>query len=173
MISNQLNRREFLTKTAMSGIGAALTTVATVKAGEKQKNKQKSKRKTKLSTPQAEKIGWRLACQLYTFRDRSFYEALDAISSLGIRNVEPCFFLPLDKKRLDLMTSEALPPDVGREMKARLKDYGIRMLHYYAPIDGNTGNFRKIFDFAKEMGVKTLVAEPPAEVFEKLDELCS
>ena len=165
MISDKLNRREFLTKTAISGLSAALTTAATVKAGEKQK--------TKLSTPHAEKIRWRLACQLYTFRDRSFYEALEAISSLGIRNVEPCFFLPLDKKRPDLMTSEALPPNVRRELKARLKDYGIKMPHYYAPVDGNTANFRKIFDFAKEMGVKTLVAEPPAEVFEKLDEICN
>ncbi|MHC4643287.1 MAG: sugar phosphate isomerase/epimerase family protein, partial [Planctomycetota bacterium] len=58
-------------------------------------------------------------------------------------------------------------------MKARLNDYGIRMLHYYAPVDGNTKNFRKLFDFATAMGVKTLVAEPPAEVFEKLDELCN
>ena len=173
MISDQLNRREFLARTAISGLSAALTTAATVKAGEKQKKKQKPEQKTKLSTPQAQKIGWRLACQLYTFRDRSFYEALDAISSLGIRNVEPCFFLPLDKKRPDLMTSEALPPDVRRELKARLKDYGIRMPNYYAPVDGNTANFRKIFDFAKEMDVRTLVAEPPAEVFEKLDELCS
>ncbi|MHC4087516.1 MAG: sugar phosphate isomerase/epimerase family protein [Planctomycetota bacterium] len=165
MISEQLSRREFFARTAMSGIGAALTTVASAK--------ERKKQKTKLSTPRAQKIGWRLACQLYTFRDRSFYEALNAISSLGIRNVEPCFFLPLDKKRPDLKTSEALPPNVRREMKARLKDYGIRMINYYAPVDGNTGNFRKIFDFAKEMGVKTLVAEPPAEVFEKLDELCS
>jgi sugar phosphate isomerase/epimerase len=149
----------------MSGIGVALTTVASAK--------ERKKRKTKLSTPRAQKIGWRLACQLYTFRDRSFYEALDAISSLGIRIVEPCFFLPLDKKHPDLKTSEALPQDVRREMKARLRDYGIRMPHYYAPVDGNTKNFRKIFDFAKEMGVRTLVAEPPAEVFEKLDELCS
>ena len=130
MISDKLNRREFLTKTAISGLSAALTTAATVKAGEKQKAKQK----TRLSTPQAEKIRWRLACQLYTFRDRSFYEALEAISSLGIRNVEPCFFLPLDKKRPDLMTSEALPPNVRRELKARLKDYGIKMPHYYAPV---------------------------------------
>ncbi len=79
MISNQLNRREFLTKTAISGLSAALTTAATVNASEK--------KKTKLSTPRAQKIGWRLACQLYTFRDRSFYEALVVISSLGIRNV--------------------------------------------------------------------------------------
>jgi sugar phosphate isomerase/epimerase len=171
MISEQLNRRKFFARTAISGIGAALAT--TVKAGEKKKNKQKRKQRTKLSTPRAQKIGWRLACQLYTFRDRSFYEALDAISSLGIRNVESCFFLPLDKKRPDLKTSEALPTDVRREIKARLKDYGIRMINYYAPVDGNTANFRKIFDFAKEMGAKTLVAEPPAEVFEKLDELCN
>jgi len=172
MMSDQFNRREFFAKTAISGLSAALTTAATVKAGEKQKTKQKAKKKTKLNTPSAEKIGWRLACQLYTFRDRSFYEALEAISSLGIRYVEPCFFLPLDKKRPDLRTSESLPPDVRRELKARLKDYGIRMINYYAPVDGNTANFRKIFDFAKEMGARTLVAEPPAEVFEKLDELC-
>ena len=165
MISEQLNRREFLTKTAISGLSAALTATASAK--------ERKKQKTKLSTPNAEKIRWRLACQLYTFRDRSFYEALDAISSLGIRNVEPCFFLPLDKKQPDLMTSESLPPNVRRELKSRLKDYGIRMINYYAPVDGNTKNYRKIFDFAKEMGVKTLVAEPPAEVFEKLDELCS
>ena len=171
MMSHQFNRREFFARTAISGMGAALATTA--KAGEKQKSKQQRKQRTKLSTPNAQKIGWRLACQLYTFRDRSFYEALDAISSVGIRNVEPCFFLPLDKKRPDLMTSEALPPDVRREMKTRLRDQGIRMPNYYAPIDGNADNFRKIFDFAKEMGVRTLVAEPPAEVFEKLDELCN
>jgi sugar phosphate isomerase/epimerase len=171
MMSNQFNRREFFARTAISGLSAALA--ATAKAGEKKKKRQKPERKTQLSTPNAQKIGWRLACQLYTFRDRSFYEALDAISSLGIRNVEPCYFLPLDKKRPDLKTSEALPPDVRREMKARLRDYGIRMPNYYAPVDGNTANFRKIFDFAKEMGVRTLVAEPPAEVFEKLDELCN
>lgn len=165
MTPDQLNRREFLTRTATSTVGAALTMVATAKAGKKQK--------TRSSTPRAEKIGWRIACQLYTFRDRSFYEALDAISSLGIRNVEPCFFLPLDKERPGLMTSESLSPNLRRELKARLKDYGIRMINYYAPIDGNTKNFRRIFDFAGEMGVKTLVAEPPAEVFEKLDELCN
>ena len=32
--------------------------------------------------------------------------------------------------------------------------------------------YRKIFDFAREMGVETLVAEPPAEIFETLDGLC-
>ncbi|UCG56699.1 MAG: sugar phosphate isomerase/epimerase [Phycisphaerales bacterium] len=165
MISDQLNRREFLTRTGTLGVGAALAAAGPAQAGRKQR--------IKVSTPRAQKMGWRIACQLYTFRDRSFYEALDVISNLGIRYVEPCFFLPLDKERPDLKTSESLSPEVRRELKMRLDDLGIRMVNYYAPVDGNTGNFRKIFDFAKEMGVRTLVAEPPAEVFDKLDELCA
>lgn len=163
-MSDQLNRRDFLAKTATLGTGAVFAAAGTARAGRKQR--------TKLSTPQAQKIGWRVACQLYTFRDRSFYEALEVISSLGIRYVEPCFFLPLDKKRPDLRTSELLSPDVRRELKKRLDDRGIKMINYYAPVDDNTENFHKIFDFGKEMGVKTLVAEPPAEVFDKLEELC-
>jgi sugar phosphate isomerase/epimerase len=164
MISDQLNRREFLTKTGAWGLGASLAGVAT--AGDARKPRPR------LSTRRANRLGWRIACQLYTFRDRSFYEALDVIAGLGIRNVEPCFFLRLDKERPDLLTSEALSPSHRRELKARLADRGVKMVNYYAPVDGNTENFRKIFDFAKEMGVETLVAEPPAEVFDKLDQLC-
>jgi sugar phosphate isomerase/epimerase len=162
-MSDQLNRRELLTRAGVLGVIAALATAPAEAWG---------KENAKLSTPRAQRMGWRMACQLYTFRDRSFYEALDAISTLGIRYVEPCFFLPLDKERPDLKTSESLSPDVRRELKKSLDDHGVKMINYYAPVDGNVQNFRKIFDFAKEMGVKTLVAEPPAEVFDKLEELC-
>jgi sugar phosphate isomerase/epimerase len=125
-----------------------------------------------LSTPQAQKIGWRLSCNLYTFRDRSFYEALDVIAGLGICCVEPAFFLPLSKEQPGLKTSEALTPEQRREMKKRLDDRGMQMPSYYAPLEADATAFRKVFDFAKEMGVQTLVAEPPAEVFETLDRLC-
>ncbi len=164
MMSNQYNRREFLTKTGIWAAGTVLATTAMAKARKKQN--------AKLSTPRARKIGWRIACQLYTFRDRSFYEALEVISGLGIRIVEPCYFLLLDKKRPDLKTNEALSQNIRSELKKRLNDHGVKMVNYYAPVEGNTNNFRKIFDFAKEMGVKTLVAEPPAEVFDQLEELC-
>ena len=57
-------------------------------------------------------------------------------------------------------------------MKQRMSDLGISMPNYYAPIEGDKGAYRKIFDFAKEMDVETLVAEPPPEMFETLDGLC-
>ena len=165
MLSDQINRREFFIRTGAWGTGSLLAMAASSDAGKK--------KRVKLSTPSARKIGWRLACQLYTLRDRSFYEALDVIAKLGIRNVEPCFFLPLSKENPDLKTSESLPPNMRRELRKRLDDYGIKMVNYYAPVDSKTEAFRKIFDFAKEIGVKTLVAEPPTEVFDKIEELCN
>ncbi len=159
MGANQLSRRGFL-----MAAGAALA-VATRGAAAEAK-------KVKLSTPNAEKLGWRLSCGLYTFRDRTFYEAIDVIAGLGIVNVEPAFFLPLSKEQPDLKTSESLSAEQRREMKKRLDDRGLKMASYYAPLEADASAFRKVFDFAKEMGVETLVAEPPMEVVEKLDGLC-
>jgi sugar phosphate isomerase/epimerase len=156
------NRREFVARTGAWAVSATLGMRAV--AAEKQRAQS--------GTPNAEKMGWRLACQLYTFRDRSFYEALDAIATLGIRNVEPCFFLKLDKKRPKLKTNESLSPDLRRELKNRLADRGMKMTNYYAALDADSSVFRKIFDFAREMGVESLVAEPPVEVFDALEQLC-
>jgi sugar phosphate isomerase/epimerase len=164
MIANGLSRRGFLAVAGGLGTGAVLAMATRGAAEETQK--------AKVGTPNAEKIGWRLSCNLYTFRDRSFYEALDVIASLGIRRVEPAFFLPLSKEQPDLKTSESLTPAQRKEMKKRLDDRGLEMASYYAPLDADTTAFRKVFDFAKEMGVETLVAEPPAEVIETLDGLC-
>jgi len=180
MKSDKIGRREFLVKSGAWGAGAAFATAfgaetqdtpAKPKVDKPAKPKAE-KQKIKLSTPSAEKMGWRIACQLYTFRDRSFYEALDVIASLGIRNVEPAYFLPLSKEKPDLKTNESLSADLRRELKQRLADHGMKMINYYAPINADAGAFRKIFDFANEMGVETLVAEPPAELFSALDELC-
>jgi len=164
MIANGLSRRGFLVAAGGLGTGVVLAMAPLGRAEEMEK--------VKLSTPNAEKIGWRLSCNLYTFRDRSFYEALEVIAGLGIRNVEPAFFLPLSKEQPDLKTSEALTPAQRKEMKKRIDDRGMKMASYYASLEADTSGFRKVFDFAKEMGVETLVAEPPAEVFETLDGLC-
>ena len=167
MTSNICSRREFLGRAVASGAGMALGMGSLSRAAD-----QPARKQARLSTPNAEKRGWRLCCQLYTFRDRSFYEALDVSAGIGVCRVEPAFFLPLSKEQPDLKTSEALPQDKRREMKLRMSDLGITMPNYYAPLEGDKGAYRKIFDFAKEMGVETLVAEPPPETFEALDGLC-
>ncbi len=167
MISNACNRREFLRCAIVAGAGADLAMTAGSWAAEAPAAKPVS-----LGTPEAEKLGWRISCGLYTFRDRSFYEALTVIGGMGVQHVEPCFFLPLSKQQPALKTSEALSPEQRGEMKQRMNDLGMSMPSYYAPLEGDEKAYRKIFDFAKEMGVETLVAEPPPETFEALDKLC-
>jgi sugar phosphate isomerase/epimerase len=164
MVPSGLSRRGFLAAAGGVGMGAVLAMTGKSEAEQPQK--------VKLSTPNAEKLGWQVSCGLYTFRDRSFYEALEVIAGLGIRRIEPAFFLQLSKEQPDLKTSEALTPAQRKEMKKRIEDHGLEMKSYYAPLDADTNAFRKVFDFAKEMGAETLVAEPPAPVFEALDKLC-
>ncbi len=160
-------RRAFLARTIVAGVGAPLAMSPLARAAE-----QAARKQAKLSTPNAEKLGWQICCQLYTFRDRSFYEALEVLASLGVRRVEPAFFLPLSKEHPELKTSEGLNPAQRREVKVRLNDLGMSMPNYYAPIEGDKDAYRKIFDYAKEMGVETLVAEPPLDTLETLDALC-
>lgn len=162
------NRRKFLERAAMAAATGALGMAPSSWAAS-----PGASQSVMPATPNAEKLGWRLCCQQYTFRDRTFYEALSVIAGMGVRCVEPAFFLPLSKERQDLKTSEALAPDMRREMKKRMDDLGIKMPNYYAPIEGDKGVYRKIFDFAKEMGTETLVAEPPIEALATLDDLCA
>jgi len=164
---NICNRRVFLGRTVISGVGAMLAPGSLARAAAPGR-----RRRTKPGTPRAEKLGWRLSCQLYTFRDRSFYEALEVLAEMGLRRVEPAFFLPLSKERPDLKTSENLSPAQRREMKERMRDLGFTMPTYYAPLEKDTSGYRKVYDFAKEMGVETLIAEPPPENFGALDKLC-
>lgn len=125
------------------------------------------------STPSARKIGWSVACQLYTFRRFSFYEALEMIAKLGVAYVEPCFFLGLDQKRPELKTGESLSPRLRKEMKLRMADHGISMPNYYSGIGADRDAAVKAFEFAKEMGATTIVAEPPAEAFDMVEKLCN
>src|ERR1035437_4297377 len=146
MNSNLCNRRAFLARAVASGTGATFALNSLTWAAD-----QPARKRAKLGTPHAEKLGWRLCCQLYTFRDRSFYEALEVLADMGVLRVEPAFFLPLSKEHPELKTSESLTPAQRREVKQRLKDMGMSMPNYDAPIEANKDAYRKVFEFAKEM----------------------
>ncbi len=125
-----------------------------------------------ISTPAAETLGWRMAVQLYTYRRFPLYEALDKIAALGVRHLELCFFLKLDKDRPSLTTSDNLPPEVRKELKAKLDDRGMALSAFYAELGANADKAKKIFDFCKEMGAGVIVAEPPPEAFDMIETLC-
>jgi sugar phosphate isomerase/epimerase len=101
-----------------------------------------------------------------------FYEAIEKIDQLGLKHLEPCFFLKLDADRPGLTTSEALSADVREELKEKLAERNMKMTNYYAQVDTDEAAARKTFEFAREMGTETIIAEPPAEAFDMIEGLC-
>ncbi len=159
-----VDRRTFLGVAASAGMGVALGgAFGRTCAGAEV---------LKVALTNAKKLGWTLSCQLYTFRDRSFYEAIETIAALGFESVEPAFFLPLAKDNKDVQVNEKLDAAARKELKKRLADAGLAMKNFYGDLGADTADSRKKFDFAKEMGVETFVAEPPPEACEAIDRLC-
>jgi sugar phosphate isomerase/epimerase len=78
----------------------------------------------------------------------------------------------LDSKRPKLTTSENLLPAQRKEMRQRMDDYGISMSNYYANLTTDREAAVVVFDFAQEMGVQTIVAEPPPEALDMIEKLC-
>ena len=125
-----------------------------------------------LSTPNMEKLGWRLSVQLYTYRRYPLFEALDKVAALGIRRIEPLTALKVDAKRPDLLANEDLPPDVRNQLKTMLADRGMFLSSIFANFTGKPGQAKRLFDFCKEMGTEVIVAEPPADTLDLIEKLC-
>lgn len=117
--------------------------------------------------PHAQELGWRLGCQAWTFNDGTFYEAIHKTASLGLHYIEA---FPNQKLRADqpgVRVNEDLPAAVRREIKRHLADRGVQLVSF-----GVGGYSRRIFEFAKEMGIENLVSEPPFDAFDHIDKLC-
>ncbi len=118
-----------------------------------------------------EKLGWTLGCQHYTFRRYPLYEAAPIMARLGFSMVEACFFLPLDKDQPGLVVNETLSAEKRAELKQRLQSLGLPMLQFYADLGADEAKAKAVFEFAKSLDVRTIVAEPPAEALGMLDDL--
>jgi sugar phosphate isomerase/epimerase len=158
-----MDRREFLRNSGLAAGAAAAGLWGGRFPGAQQ---------VEISTPCAEKLGWRMAVQLYSYRRYPFYEAMERIAALGVRHVEICFFLGLDKARPKLKTNEDLGPDVRKELKDKLSEKGMSLSSFYADLGANADKAKRIFEFCREMGAGMIVAEPPASALEMIDRLC-
>ena len=123
--------------------------------------------------PHAERIGWKLGCQAYSFHRFTFTEAVAKTASLGLHYIE-CFpGQKLSKEKPTIETGVSMSPETRTEVKKILADAGLNMISYgVCPLSKDEAESRKTYDFAKEMGIEILVAEPPQEAFDTLDKLC-
>ena len=122
--------------------------------------------------PATEVLGWRLGCQAYSFNRFSFFEAIDKVASLGLHCIEA-----YNGQLLSVELGDAtFGPDMSAEMKAAVKvklyDSDVRLLNYgVVGLSADEAASRKVFDFAREMGIETICAEPPEEAFDLIEKL--
>ncbi len=118
--------------------------------------------------PDAEKLGWRLATQAYTFRGGTFFEAVDKTAAIGVKYIEA---YPGQKVSKDI--NDKMGPGMKKEtveaVKAKLKEKGVTLVNFgVTSIPGNEAEAHKMFDWAKEMGLETIVTESTPEFLDKL-----
>jgi sugar phosphate isomerase/epimerase len=168
-MSRQFDRRYFLKTTGAVGAGIGMTGLH----GSLLRAAPGAAAAAAHGAPHAEKIGWRLGCQAWSFNRFTLYQAIDKTASLGLHVIEGNDALPLDKKRPGSRLNPSLPANLRKEVKAKLADAGVKLASYgVCPLHKDMAASRQMFDFAKDMGLETLVAEPPEDAFDTLDKLC-
>ncbi|TWT64854.1 sugar phosphate isomerase/epimerase family protein [Allorhodopirellula solitaria] len=104
----------------------------------------------------------KLGIQLYSLRGYDVNEALQHAADLGFEQVE--FYsgmLPVDST-----------PEQIAAMKKQVADLGLSIsAHGVNGLGGNSDKNRKIFEFAKALGIPTITADPTTDSFDNLDEL--
>jgi sugar phosphate isomerase/epimerase len=155
---NTMSRRGFLQSAALAGAGLALNVPWSVSAA---------------ATPNADRLGWRLACCAYSFNKLSFYETIEKVRALGLRAMEGFVWQRLSPDKPKVLTNAQLSAADRREMRTRLADADIRLVSTYCNKLEELDASRQIFEFAKEMGMEFLVAEPSVAAYDMLEKLCN
>lgn len=164
----KIGRRRFLQTTGVIGLGVGMLGVGTSKLWAAESAAEAAK-----GSPNAEKLGWRLGCQAYSFRKFTLFEAIDKTASLGLKYIEAFPNQVISKDRREIQITELLPDDARKELKKKLGDSGVKLVNYgVCNLSKKEDDSRRVFDFAKDMGIETLVSEPAEESMEMLDKLC-
>ncbi len=125
--------------------------------------------KATLAAPQR----WKLGMQAYSFNRFTFSEAVDKTVALGMSYIECYPGQTLSKEDPDVKVGHGMSSQDRRVMKEMVRKAGVALVNYgVVGLPNDEAECRKVFEFAKEMGIKTIVSEPPEDAFDLIDRLC-
>lgn len=160
-MSSQIARRHFLKVVGLTGVGAyAGLPATTLAAGPRPERAY------------AEKLGWRLGCAAYSYRHLTFFETIDQVAALGLKELVGFNWQQLCPQKSDVKMCESMSATDRRETKKRLGDAGVKLAACYCGGLSEKDACRRLFEFAKEMGIETIDGEPPVSAYDMLEPLC-
>lgn len=127
-----------------------------------------------LATPPGEKLGWRLAVQAWSFNKFTFYEAVDKAAALGLGWIEAYPGQALSKDKPGARFDHGMSDELRKEVLKKLHESNVELVNYgVVGLSANEQESRRVFEFARRMGIETIVSEPPRDAFDVLDKLCA
>ena len=123
------------------------------------------------ATLAAEKLGWRIGCQAWTFNKRTLFDTIDQVNALGLHYLEafPGQIVDQDK---NMKMGPGLSTEAKAAIKKKLADSHITLVSFgVTGIPADEAGARKFFEWAKEMGLETIVSEPNENQFDVLNKL--
>ena len=120
-----------------------------------------------------EKLHWRLGMQAWTFRKLSLFETLDMCKRLDVHYLEmyPGQKLAPDS---DVKADHNMPADQIDRLLSKCKEAGVTPVSYgVVDVGSDEKSARKVFDFAKKLGLEQIVAEPVPTMAATVDNLAT
>jgi sugar phosphate isomerase/epimerase len=119
----------------------------------------------------ADELGWQMSIHAYTFRKFSIFECIDKTAALGLKHMSLSGSVSLDGT--NSVSTVQLSDKDADVIKKAAADKGIKLVNIgVVTLPPDEAKSRKVFEFAKKMGIDTLVAEPEPAALDTVEKLC-
>ncbi|MBT7300824.1 MAG: TIM barrel protein, partial [Victivallales bacterium] len=119
-----------------------------------------------------EKLGWRLGMTTYSLHKHTFFEAMEKTQKLGLPYINGLCFQKVSKE-IPKNFGPSLTDAEIKQIRLKLDATHTRLLtHYIGDIPGDEAGCRKAFEFARKMGIETLIAEPKLAALDTIEKFC-
>lgn len=157
---------------AFSASAALLASVASFPGLEAPMATQQGAPATARDDAAAEKLGWRLGAQAWTFRDRSAFEAIATAHRLGLKYIELYPGQPLAPETKDVKVGPEMGEQPLAALKKKLADEQVKAVSFgVCDLPKDEAVARRTFEFAKALGLQNLSSEPAPEALDVVAKL--
>jgi sugar phosphate isomerase/epimerase len=115
-----------------------------------------------------------IAMQCWTFRKFTFYETMEKAKELGLDWLQPYPGQRLSRDHEGINFDHNLSEDLIKEVRQKLRDRGLS-LSSYGVVGFSKNNDEeemvKVFEFARKMGIRTIVTEPSFDDYGLIEKL--
>jgi sugar phosphate isomerase/epimerase len=119
----------------------------------------------------AEQLGFKLSLQAWTCHHTTLWETIDVVQSVGLKYLE-LYPGQTIGGGIEGKFDHNSPVEVRAKVLARFTEAGITPVAYgVVGLSAKEADSRKVFEFAKAMGISVIVSEPPPDAFDTIEKL--